>query len=121
MSKMPTTMKIGMGVAFLAAILGFAGMAYAWNGSVDSAPLVGLCMLVSMIFFAVAGCFSSYSPVKSGTVIVLSALAVAFVVISLIWGAMILGIGIILLVLGIACVALASFSGTKNWIDTNRA
>ncbi|MBR4685604.1 MAG: hypothetical protein IKP04_03665 [Candidatus Methanomethylophilaceae archaeon] len=120
MSAMPNTMKIGMGVAFVGAIIAFASMAYAWDGTVECTPCVGINMVVSMVFFAVAGCFSSYSPVKGSTVIVLSALTVAFTVIAAIYGAMMPILAIILVILGILCVAIGSMGSTKNYVDTNR-
>jgi len=120
MSEQPKTMKLGMGVAFIGAIIAFATMASAWDGSVDSAPLVGLDMAVAMIFFAVGGCFSTYSPVKGSTVLVLSGLTVAFSIIAAIYGAMAPAIAVILVIIGILCMVVANMPSTKDYVENAR-
>ena len=120
MSTMPNTMKLGMAAAFLGAIVAFISMAMAWDGTTDCAALVGIDMGVAMVFFAVAGCFSAYSPVKGGTVVVLSALTIAFTVIAAFYGAMPALSVIILVVCGLVCVFCGNLPSTKNYVDANR-
>ena len=107
-------------LAFLGAIAGFVSMAQAWDGTVDSAPYVGIAMAVAMIFFAVAGAFSTYSPVKGSTVLVLSALAIAFSVIAAIYGAVAPICGVLLVIYGVVCVFCANLPSTKEFIETSR-
>jgi len=113
-------MKLGMALAFLGAIGAFVSMAMAWSGFVESAPIVGLDMLAAMVFFAVAGCFSTYSPVKAPTVVVLSALSIAFSVIAAIFNAMNPIVCIILVAFGIICMFCGNLPSTKDYIDANR-
>ena len=120
MTTQPNTMKLGMAIAFIGAIGAFVSMAMAWNGTVESAPIVGLNMLVVMCFFAVAGSFSTYSPVKGSTVIVLSALPVVFSIIAIIHGAMSPVCGVFFAILGIACIVLARLPTTKDYVEANR-
>jgi hypothetical protein len=120
MSEMPNTMKLGMAAAFIGAIIAFFTMAQAWNGSVDSLTLVGVCMATAMIFFAVAGCFSTYSPVPGSTAVVLSALAIAFPFIAAIYGAMLPIYALFLVLLGVVCIFCANLPSTKDYIETNR-
>ena len=120
MSETPNTMKLGMAVAFIGAIIAFVAMARAWTGDVDSTPYVGVDMAVAMIFFAAAGCFSSYSPVKGSTVLVISALTIAFSVVAAIYGAMEPIVAVVLVILGAICIFLANLESTKTYVDTNR-
>ncbi len=120
MSETPSTMKLGMAVAFIGAIIAFVAMAQAWDGEVESTPYVGVDMAVAMVFFAVAGCFSAYSPVKASTVLVLSALTIAFSVIAAIYGAMMPILAVVLVILGVLCVFLANLDSTKTYVETSR-
>ncbi len=120
MNAMPNTMKLGMALAFVGAIVAFAAMAMAWDGTTDCAALVGIDMAVAMIFFATAGCFSAYSPVKGSTVVVLSALTIAFSVIATFYGGMEIYVGILLVILGAICVFCGNLSSTKDYVDANR-
>jgi len=120
MSEMPVTMKIGMAAAFLGAIVAFGSMAWAWNGSVDSAALVGLDMAAAMMFFAVVGSFTTYSPVRGNTVVVLAALATAMPIVAGIFGAMSVFFALVCIVLGLVCIGIASFASTRDYVDANR-
>ena len=120
MSDQPNTMKIGMLVAFIGAIIAFVAMASTWDGSLDSAPYVGVDMAVAMIFFAVAGCFSTYSPVKGSTVLVLSGLTVAFSVIAAIYSAMEPIVAVILVILGVVCMVIANLPSTRDYVENAR-
>ena len=113
-------MKIGMLIAFIGAIVAFVAMAQTWDGSLDSAPYVGVDMAVAMIFFAVAGCFSTYSPVKSSTVLVLSGLTVAFSIIAAIYAAMPAIVAVLLVILGLACMTVANLPSTKDYVENAR-
>jgi hypothetical protein len=120
MSDMPNTMKVGMAVGFIGAIIALVAMSMTWAGTVDSAALVGLDMAAAMMFFAVAGTMSSYSPVKASTIVVLSAIAIAFSVVASIYGAMEPICGVILVICGIVCVAVGGMPSTSEYVETNR-
>jgi len=120
MNATPNIMKLGMGLAFIGAIIAFVAMAYAWDGNLATAPIIGVDMGVAMIFFAVAGCFSTYSPVKAPTITVLAALAVAFSVIAAIFGGMNFFLAIVLAILGALCVFCSTSESTKDYVETNR-
>jgi uncharacterized membrane protein YccC len=77
-------------------------------------------MAAAMMFFAVAGSFSTYSPVKGKTVVVLSALATAFPIIAGILGAMAVIFTLICCVLGVVCIAVASMQSTREFVDNSR-
>lgn len=101
-------------------IIALASMAYTWNGTLESASLIGLNMLVAVMFFAVAGCFTNYSPVKGTTIMILSALCAAFTVISMMFDAMLVWVGIVLVVLGIVNILFAACPTVTKWVDGNR-
>ena len=120
MSAMPSTMKLGMAIAFIGAIASFVSMALAWDGTVECAPLVGINMASAMMFFAVAGCFSTYSPVKASTIIALSAVAIAMVIIAGIFSTMNPVLCVFLVILGVACLMCGNLPSTKDFVETNR-
>lgn len=120
MSEMPPTMKIGLAAAFIGAIVAFIAMASAWTGDVSSAGYVGVDMAVAVVFFGVAGSFTTYSPVRGNTIIVLAAIAVASSIIGGICGAMPAYMTVILLILGLVCLFVANMSTTKDYVDGNR-
>ncbi len=120
MSAMPNTMKLGMALGFLGAIAAFVSMAMAWDGSVDSAAGVGLNMAVSMMFFAIAGCLSSYSPVKPATITAISAVAIGLTFIACILGVMSVVFGILLVAIAAICMVIGGMDTTKDYVDTNR-
>lgn len=121
MSEVLPKMVIGEALGLLGGVIGIVATAYAWNGTVECAPLVGMNLLVAMMFFAAAGTFTKYSPVKGTTITVLAALCVAFTVIGLFYETMILWLGLILIVLGIALIACGACPGVVNWTDQNRS
>lgn len=120
MNATPNIMKLGMGLAFVGAICSFVAMAMVWDGSVGTAAIVGVDMAVALIFFAVAGCFSTYSPVKTSTITVLSAIAVAAAIIAAIFGGMNVVLAVILAILGALCVFCSTSDSTKSYVETNR-
>lgn len=120
MSEMPNTMKLGMGCAFLGAIVAFASMAAVWDGSVESATLVGVDMAVAMMFFAVAGSLSAYSPVKGETVTVLSSLATAVAIVAGIIGAMTVFFTLVCAALGVVCIVVSSLQSTRDYVGNSR-
>ena len=81
---MPKKMVAGSAVGLFGGIIALAVMAATWDGTLDCIVKVGLDMLVSVSFFAAAGTFMKYSPVQGSTMVVLSALAVAFTLVALI-------------------------------------
>ena len=52
--------------------------------------------------------------------VVLSALAVAFTLVALIYGAMSIGFGLVLIVLGIVAILCAACPTVTSWVDANR-
>jgi hypothetical protein len=120
MSEMPNTMKVGMAVGFIGAIIALVAMSMTWNGTVESAALVGVDMAAAMMFFAVAGTFSKYSPVKANTIVVLSAIAIAISIVAAIYGAMWPIIAVVLVICGLVCAAVGGMSSTVDYVETNR-
>ncbi len=120
MSSVPNIMKLGMAMAFIGAIIAFVAMAYAWDGTVESAPNIGVCMAVATIFFAVAGSFSTYSPVKDTTVFVLSLLTIAFSILGGVYGAIDPVITVFLAIIGAVCVFCANSPVTSAYIEEAR-
>lgn len=117
---MPTKMVAGAAVGLFGGIVALAVMAATWDGSLDCIVGVGLNMLVSVAFFAAAGTFMKYSPVQGSTMVMLSALAVAFTLVALIYEAMPIGYGLLLIVLGIVSVLCAACPTVTSWVDANR-
>ena len=120
MSETPSTMKLGMAIAFIGAIIALYTMIQAWTGEVESAPYVGIDMAAAMMFFASAGCFSSYSPVKGSTVIVISAIAIALSIIGAVYGSMEPIFAVILVILGAVCVFCGNLPSTQEYIEEAR-
>ncbi len=120
MSELPNTMKVGMAVGFIGAVIALVTMSMVWNGTVESATLVGLDMATAMMFFAVAGTMTTYSPVKASTIVVLSAIAVALSIVSSIYGAMDPLVGVALVACGIICGAIGGMSTTVDYVENNR-
>lgn len=120
MGAMPKKMVAGAIIAMFGGIVAFAAMANAWDGSLDCVYSVGLNMLVSVAFFAAAGTFMKYSPVQGSTMIVLSALTIAFTIIALVYGAMAIWMGFLLIALGAAAVLCAACPTVTSWVDSNR-
>ena len=117
---MPKKMVAGSAVGLFGGIIALAVMAATWDGTLDCIVKVGLAMLVSVSFFAAAGTFMKYSPVQGSTMVVLSALAVAFTLVALIYGAMSIGFGLVLIVLGIVAILCAACPTVTSWVDANR-
>lgn len=120
MGAMPKKMSFGMGIGFIGGILAVVAMAQTWNGTVDSIYLVGLDLLVLTAFFAVAGTFSKYSPVKGSTMALLSAVAIAVSAVALFYEALPLWMGIVLIVLGLVALLCAACPTVTGWVDANR-
>jgi len=120
MSEMPNTMKIGMAAAFIGAVCAFIAMASIWTGEIDSLGLVGVDMAVAVIFFGVAGSFTSYSPVKGTTIMVLSAIATGASIIGGIYGAIPAAAAVFLAILGVVCILIANLGSTRDYVDSNR-
>ncbi len=113
-------MKVGMGIAFIAAILALVGMAFDWKGTVESATFVGFDMLIATMFFAVGGCFSSRSPVKANTVVVLSVVAIICTIIAAIVGAMNPAAAVGFIIVGIILAVIGNTDSVRNYVDQNR-
>ncbi len=121
MSAQPKKMIAGMAVGLVGAIIALAAMAYSWNGDVDSIYNVALNMLVAMMFFAVAGGFSKQAPVAGKTLVVLTAVNVAFAVIATIYSATFIQVEFVLVVLAVVEVLCAACPKVIKWIDNTRS
>ena len=117
---MPKKMVAGSAIGLFGGIIALVVMAFAWDGTLDCMVNVGLDMLVSVAFFAAAGTFMKYSPVQGSTMVVLSALTVAFTIVAILYNAMGLGVGLVLIVLGIVAILCAACPTVTSWVDANR-
>lgn len=113
-------MKIGTALGFLGGIIALAAMAASWEGDIDSMYLVGLNMFVAVMFFAVAGTFTRYSPVRGSTVVVIGAVAAAAVIIAALYGATYLWISALLLIIAAVCIMIGACPHVTKWVDSNR-
>lgn len=120
MSATPFKMKAGMAVAIIGAIWSFILMSQAWDGSLDSVYVVGLAMFVCVMFFATAGAFTKFCPVKGSTVLVLSVVTAAVVILAMVYEAIPLIEGIILVILAIICIVCGACPGVVSWVDERR-
>lgn len=117
---MPKKMVAGLALGLFGGIAGLAFMVDAWSGSMDSVTDVALIMLVSMMFFAVAGTFTSYSPVKGTTMAVLAALPAAFTIIAYLNESLTLWSAVLLVIVGLAALLCAACPSVRSWVDINR-
>jgi len=113
-------MKVAMGIAFIAAILALVGMAFDWKGTVESATYVGFDMLIATMFFAIGGSFSSYSPVKANTVVVLSVVAIICTAIAGIVGAISPGTAVGFIIVGIVLAVIGNSGSVRTYVEQNR-
>lgn len=120
MAAQPNDMKIGTALGMLGGIISIAALGYCWDGGLDGLYGAGLNMLCAVMFFALAGAFTRYSPVAGNSVIGISAVAIASVVIGVLYDATLLWVSILLLVIAIACLLIAACPKTVGWIDGNR-
>jgi len=120
MAQQPNKMKFGVALGMLGGIIALVAMAYSWTGALDDMYVVGLNMLMAVMFFAAAGTFTKYSPVKGDTVLVISALALAVTVIAAIYDSTFLWVSAILAVIAICCILVGACPNTTKWVDGNR-
>ena len=109
---LPNKMKFGIALGLLGGIIALVAMAYSWGGELDDMYPVGLNMLVAVMFFAAAGTFTKYSPVKGDTVLVISALAMAVTVIAAVYEATFLWVSILLAVIAVCCILIGACPNT---------
>lgn len=117
---MPNKMKIGAILGVFGGIVALAAMAYAWNGSIDSMYTVGLNMLTAVMFFAAAGTFTKYSPVCGNTVLAISAVTMAVIVIGALYEATFLAVSILMAIIAVCCILVAACPNVCKWVDSNR-
>ncbi len=117
---LPNKMKFGIALGLLGGIIALVAMAYSWGGELDDMYPVGLNMLVAVMFFAAAGTFTKYSPVKGDTVLVISALAMTVTVIAAVYEATFLWVSILLAVIAVCCILIGACPNTSKWVDNNR-
>ena len=113
MAAMPKKMIFGVALGLLGGIIALAAMFVAWDGTLDSMTLVGLNMLVTVMFFAVAGTFTRHVPVPGNTVLVLA-------VVSVLYEATYFWLNLILLVIGAANILIAACPTVTKWVDAER-
>lgn len=121
MSAMPKKMVAGVAVGFLGGVIAIAAMAHAWTGDLSNTSAVALNMLVAMMFFAVAGGFTSYAPVKGKTLIVLAAINAAFVVIAAAYSSTFVVLELFLLILAVIEILCAACPTVTKWVDATRS
>ncbi len=120
MAQVPNKMKIGTALGMLGGVIALAAMAYSWTGVLDDMYAVGLNMLAAVMFFAVAGTFTQYSPVCGNTVLVISGLAMAVAIIGALYEATFLWVSILLALIAVCCILVAACPNTTKWVDGNR-
>ena len=120
MAQIPNKMKIGTALGMLGGVVSLAAMAYSWTGVLDDMYAVGLNMLAAVMFFAVAGTFTKYSPVCGNTVLVISGLAMAVAIVGALYNATFLWVSILLALIAVCCILVAACPNTTKWVDGNR-
>ena len=120
MAQIPNKMKIGCALGMLGGVVSLAAMAYSWTGVLDDMYAVGLNMLAAVMFFAVAGTFTKYSPVCGNTVLVISGLAMAVAIVGALYNATFLWVSILLALIAVCCILVAACPNTTKWVDGNR-
>lgn len=119
MAETPRKMVFGLALGLIGGIIAMIGVAQAWNG-LDSMPMVGLNLLVACMFFAAGGAFSTTTPVKGSTVLVLAAANEACVLISMMYGAADIVLNLVLAVIGVVIILFAACPHVEKWVDANR-
>ena len=120
MAAMPKKMIFGVGLGFLGGIIALGAMAYAWDGTVDCMPLVGLNMVVALMFFAVGGSFTKTTPVAGSSIAVIAAVCEAMVILSYLYDATFVWINLVLAVIGVACILIGACPTVSHWVDAQR-
>ncbi len=120
MAAMPKKMVFGFALGMLGGIVALIAMAYAWDGTVDCMPIVGLNMLVAAMFFAVAGTFTKNVPVPGNTMVVLAAFCEAMVILSILYDGANIWLNLALAVLGAANILFAACPTVSMWVDAQR-
>lgn len=120
MATMPKKMVFGAALGLVGGIIALGAMFAAWDGTLDSMPLVGVNMLVAVMFFAVAGAFTKNAPVPGNTVLVLAAVCEAVVVLSILYEASYLWLNLILAVIGAVNILFAACPTVTRWVDAER-
>ena len=120
MSAMPKKMMAGLGIGLAGGIVALGAMAYAWDGSLDSLTAVGINMLISILFFAVAGCFTKEAPVAGNSIAVISAVCFATIVLAFLCDTTMFWVILLLGVLAVAEIAVACCPTVVRWVDSVR-
>lgn len=120
MTVQPNDMKIGSTLGVVGGIISIAALAYGWDGGLEGLYGVGLNMLCAVMFFALAGAFTKYSPMAGKSVAGICAVTIAAVVIGMLYSATFLWVSILLLIIAAVCLLIAACPNTSNWIDGNR-
>lgn len=120
MASMPKKMVFGTTLGVVGGIIALAAMFVAWDGTLDCMPLVGLNMLVTVMFFAVAGAFTKHVPVPGNTVLVLATVCEAAVILSILYDASYLWLNLILAVIGAVNILFAACPTVTGWVDAER-
>ncbi len=120
MAPMPSKMKIGFALGLIGGIYALIAMAVSWNGDLDSMATVGLNMLIAVMFFATAGTFTKYAPVAGRTVLIISVLTLAVVILGFVHDATFNHALLIMAILALACILIGACPNTAKWVDNSR-
>ena len=120
MTPVPKKMVFGAALGLIGGIIAMCAIAAAWDGTLDSMPLVGLNLLVACMFFAVAGGFTKYTPVQGSTILVLAAVCEAVVILSILYEGSYLWLNLVLAAIGVANILIAACPTVTTWVDAQR-
>ena len=120
MTPVPEKMVFGAALGLIGGIIAMCAIAAAWDGTLDSMPLVGLNLLVACMFFAVAGGFTKYTPVQGSTILVLAAVCEAVVILSILYEGSYLWLNLVLAAIGVANILIAACPTVTTWVDAQR-
>lgn len=121
MTETPNKMIFGAALGIIGGIIAIGALAASWDGTLDCMTNVGMNMFVAVMFFAVGGAFTKFTPVQGSTVLVLAAVCEAAVILSILYECSYIWLNLILAVLGAVNIVLAACPGVTNWVDAHRA
>ena len=113
----PGAMKAGMAVGLFGGLVAFFAMAFLFNTDDEPLLTMGLCLLIAVLYFALAGGFSKTSQWTQNVLIAYSFITTAAVLGIFIADLIPLWFAVIELVLGILAIAFASLGGSKAYLD----
>ena len=120
MTPVPKKMVFGAALGLIGGIIALCAVAAAWDGTLDSMPLVGLNLLVACMFFAVAGGFTKFTPVQGSTILVLAAVCEAVVILSILYEGSYIWLNLVPAVIGAVNILFAACPTVTTWVDAQR-